>query len=329
MKIKYSILLLPIIFGVLLILPSTVFAETHAEIVDPIAVCSGQSDDFLVTFQSVTKTCGEWRTQDDIPQIVPTEDNINKMMPKQVSGTYTNDDYGISVDLPSGWNGIVSELKVSDAPIIQLQVMERGIESNMDAMKEGKFAIIMFTIADKTDDKTIPEPEPPTDEYEVDCSYIFAEKITLDGKNAMKLEAECTGTDISMKIRSFHYATADKIVVYAYTTSPSSIFDNHVDQFEDSVKTLSIDNLVDIAYEIPDEMMKDSKEIIDEEFGDKEIMQEIIISPRKQIEVGTAPTEVVCNDGKELLIKVSTGSGACVKSSSVSKLVERGWGTLP
>jgi len=321
MKIKYSTLLLPIIFGILSILPLTVFAETHPDVVDPIAVCRGQSDDFLVTFQSVTKTCGEWRAGE-----LPDKDK--KMIPKQVSGTYTNDDYGISVDLPSGWNGIVSELKVSDAPIIQLQVMERGIESNMDAMKEGKFAIIMFTIADKTDDKTIPEPEPPTDEYEVDCSYIFAEKITLDGKNAMKLEAECTGTDISMKIRSFHYATADKIVVYAYTTSPSSIFDNHVDKFEDSVKTLSIDNLVDIAYEIPDEMMKDSKEIIDEEFGDKEIMQEIIISPRKQIEAGTAPTEVVCNDGKELLIKVSTGSGACVKSLSVSKLVERGWGTL-
>jgi len=37
---------------------------------------------------------------------------------------------------------------------------------------------------------------------------------------------------------------------------------------------------------------------------------------------------VVCNEGKELLIKISTGSGVCVKSSSVSKLIERGWGTL-
>ena len=186
----------------------------------------------------------------------------------------------------------------------------------------------MFTIMDKTDDKTIPEPEPPTEEYEVDCSYIFAEKITLDGKNAMKLEAECTGINTSMKIRAYHYATAYKIVMYAYTTSPSSIFDNHADQFEDSVKTLSIDNLVDIAYEIPDEMMEVSEEIIDDNFEDKEIVQEIIISPRKQIKAGTAPTEVVCNEGKELLIKVSTGSGTCVKSSSVSKLVERGWGTL-
>jgi len=58
-------------------------------------------------------------------------------------------------------------------------------------------------------------------------------------------------------------------------------------------------------------------------------MQEIIMSPRKQIEAGTAPTDVVCNEGKDLLIKVNTGSGTCVKSSSVLKLVERGWGTLP
>jgi len=326
MKIKYSTLLLTIIFGILSILPLTVFAESHPDVVDPILVCRGQSDDFLVTFESVTKTCGQWRAGES-----PAEDITNIVIPKQVSGTYTNDDYGISVRLPSGWSGTVTDFKVSEtgAPITQLQVMDGGIEANMDAMQEGKFAIIMFTIVDKTDDKTIPEPGPPTEEYEVDCSYISAEKITSDGKNAMKLEAECTGTDTSMKIRAYHYATADKIVMYAYTTSPSSNFDNHLDKFEDSVKTLSIDNLVDISYEIPDEMMEDSEERTDEDFDDKEIMQEIIMSPRKQIEAGTAPTDVVCNEGKEILIKVSTGSGTCVKSSSVSKLVERGWGTLP
>ena len=301
----------------------TVFAETHREVVDPITVCSGQSDDFLVTFQSVTKTCGEWRAGE-----LPDKDK--KMIPKQVSGTYTNDNYGISIDLPDGWSGTVTEFHVSKVgePITGLQAMEGGIEENMDAMQEDEFTIIMFTIMDKTDDKTIPAPEPPMEEYEVECNYIFVEKITLDGKTAMKLESECTGTDTSMKIRAYHYATADKIVMYAYTTSPTSIFDNHADQFEDSVKTLSIDNLVDIAYEIPDEMMKDSKEIIDEDFDDKKMMQEIIMSPRKQIGAGTAPTDVVCNEGKELLIKVSTGSSVCVKSSSVSKLVERGWGIL-
>jgi hypothetical protein len=326
MKIKYSTLLLPIIFGILSILSSTAFAESHPDVADPILVCRGQSDDFLVTFESVTKTCEQWRAGES-----PAEDITNIVIPKQVSGVYTNDDYGISVDLPSGWSGTVTDFKVSEtgAPITQLQVMEGGIEANMDSMQKGEFAIIMFTIVDNTDAKIIPEPKPLTEEYEVDCSYISAEKITSDGKNAMKLEAECTGTDISMKIRAYHYATADKIVMYAYTISPSSNFDNHEDKFEDSVKTLSIDNLVDIAYEIPDEMIEDSEEIIDEDFGDKEIMQEIIISPRKQIEAGTVPTDVICNEGKELLIKVSTGSGTCVKSSSVSKLVERGWGTLP
>ena len=190
------------------------------------------------------------------------------------------------------------------------------------------YSDLFAQLNEATAKETTPEPEPPTEEYDVDCNYIFAEKIISDGKNAMKLEAECIGTDISMKIRSYHYATADKIVMYAYTTSPSSIFDNHIDKFEDSVKTLSIGNLVDIAYEIPDEMIEGSEEIIDEDFDGKEIMQEIIISPRKQIEAGTAPTDVICNEGKELLIKVSSGSGVCVKSSSVSKLVERGWGIL-
>ena len=338
MKIKYSTLLLQIIIGILSILPLTVFAESHPSVGDPILVCRGQSDDFLITFQSVTKTCGEWRAGE-----LPDKDK--KMIPKQVSGTYTNDNYGISIDLPDGWSGTVTEFHVSKVgePITGLQAMEGGIEENMDAMQEGKFAIIMFTISDITDETIPPEPKSPNEDYKGECGYIFAEKIISKGKKAMKLDAECTGDDQSMMMRAYHYATIDKVLMYAYATSPSSDFENNLDKFEDSVKTLSIDNLVDIAYEIPDELMDDLEtidddfddkvmiedfETIDEDFDDKEMMQEIIMSPRKQIEAGTTPTDVVCNDGKELLIKVSTGSGTCVKSSSVSKLIERGWGTL-
>ena len=48
--------------------------------------------------------------------------------------------------------------------------------------------------------------------------------------------------------------------------------------------------------------------------------------PLKQIAGGISPENVTCTEGLELIMKKSNGIPACVKPSSVSKLIERGWG---
>jgi hypothetical protein len=53
-----------------------------------------------------------------------------------------------------------------------------------------------------------------------------------------------------------------------------------------------------------------------------------IMAPLKQVESGVAPEEVNCGD-KELIIKTSTGSAACVKPTTAERLVQLGWGTRP
>ena len=47
--------------------------------------------------------------------------------------------------------------------------------------------------------------------------------------------------------------------------------------------------------------------------------------PLKQIQDGTDPSYVTCTEGLELVMKISNGQPACVKPSSVEKLIERGW----
>ncbi|HET6516938.1 MAG TPA: PQQ-dependent sugar dehydrogenase [Nitrosopumilaceae archaeon] len=47
--------------------------------------------------------------------------------------------------------------------------------------------------------------------------------------------------------------------------------------------------------------------------------------PLKQIAQGTSPDSVTCTEGLELVLKKSNGQPACVKPSSVEKLIERGW----
>ncbi len=51
-------------------------------------------------------------------------------------------------------------------------------------------------------------------------------------------------------------------------------------------------------------------------------------SPLKQFKSGTAPKDVQCWQGLQLILKVEDGTPACVKPSSISHLVKIGWGML-
>jgi len=217
---------------------------------------------------------------------MPSQEDMERMMPKDVSGTYTNLENGVSVDFPSGWSGTVTERPdiVPGEWMVFAMVMDGDFQV-------GKIATIILSIGERLDDE-IPEPEPPVDGYDVDCSYIFAEKITLDGKTAMKLETECIGTDLSFRMLTYVFATSEKYVAYVYSTNPASDFENHIDEFEDSVKTLSINNLVDIQYEIPDDLSgetgddrKDTREKMREQSSETE-SQTQIDPPSLQLDAG-------------------------------------------
>ena len=53
-----------------------------------------------------------------------------------------------------------------------------------------------------------------------------------------------------------------------------------------------------------------------------------VMSPMAQMDHGTDANAVVCKEGLQLMIKSSNGSASCVKTTSVDRLVERGWGSL-
>jgi hypothetical protein len=49
------------------------------------------------------------------------------------------------------------------------------------------------------------------------------------------------------------------------------------------------------------------------------------VSPRVQISLGVPLDEISCKEGLHLVFKLRDNSPACVKPSSVEKLIERGW----
>jgi hypothetical protein len=298
---------------------------------------------------------------------IPNMDDLEQMMQMQeVSGKYTNTDYKVSVDLPEGWSG--SAIDFTDPStgdsITSLSVMEGGLEANSESMDAGIFSMIMLSIVDKPEDASIPEPTSPDGE-EVECTEITTGSVDINGKKVLKMQSECTSDGTTMKTRSYYYATAEKVLTYSYSTSPASDFDSDLDAFETSVKTLTIENLVDVDYEIPSEILtgSESSDMVnatddtivnatddtivnatddtivnatddtivnatDDTIEEDDASETTAMSPLKQMNSGVKATDVVCAQDKELMIKTGTEQAACVKSSSTSKLVEIGWGIL-
>ncbi len=47
--------------------------------------------------------------------------------------------------------------------------------------------------------------------------------------------------------------------------------------------------------------------------------------PLKQVNAGIKPTSVICSENLQLVLKQSNGQPACVKLTSIEKLIQRGW----
>lgn len=73
-----------------------------------------------------------------------------------------------------------------------------------------------------------------------------------------------------------------------------------------------------------DEMVETEDETMESEVETMEEMIPTILSPLKQIKEGTMPENIVCKEGLGLVFKL-TGQPACVKTTSIEKLIAWGW----
>ena len=83
------------------------------------------------------------------------------------------------------------------------------------------------------------------------------------------------------------------------------------------------------ALESEDEMAETEENMIEDEdmMGDENMMEdeeETVLSPLKQIKEGVAPENIICKEGLELVFKLN-GQPACVKTTSIEKLIAWGW----
>ena len=84
-------------------------------------------------------------------------------------------------------------------------------------------------------------------------------------------------------------------------------------------ETMVVEDELETELETEDEMTGTEDEVLE-----SEVMEETVLSPLKQIKEGIVPENVVCKEGLELVFKLN-GEPACVKTTSIQKLIAWGW----
>ncbi len=107
---------------------------------------------------------------------------------------------------------------------------------------------------------------------------------------------------------------------------------NATETMTESNSTSSGDEAMVVGDELKTEIITGSSNSTateEEMVATEEVMEEseiipIIPSPLKQIKEGIAPENIVCKEGLELVFKLN-GQPACIKTTSVQKLIAWGW----
>lgn len=167
-------------------------------------------------------------------------------LPKVISGSYENSDLALKIDLPKGWSGV------------------EGSESLFDTDQTMKFAAIAFpklgSITSLEDIENISAlgiayadlEDLLSGDYSPSEECVTSPNLSIvainAGLKAAEFEVECESIDSMMKGKAYFFATEENNAVYVvYMAFSEAAYNDHLSEFEESVKTLQIENTLNLS----------------------------------------------------------------------------------
>ena len=149
-------------------------------------------------------------------------------MPQQVSGTYTNENFGVEITFPDGWSGF----EVAQTSETTLVATSPGGLSEPDPQTMKTLSLL---VTDKAA-RDVNDPSSLTQDV-VDCNEPSIASRTVAGVQGTEITVECPGSD--QKFRMVAVETADNIVGVTFMT-PASEFDANLSAFDSAVSSLKV-----------------------------------------------------------------------------------------
>jgi hypothetical protein len=160
-------------------------------------------------------------------------------MPETVSGAYANEETGVEIVFPDGWEGM--EISAEGSTIVS--VYPGGLEG---ITGEGIPSAMSLIVSEKTEVEE-PDPEEPQNAPEdstVDCGQATVSNVNVAGVTAIQSVIECTIDGESMKTKTVIVETEARWVMASFM-GPSAEYDENIGEFDSSVGTLEVDGAID------------------------------------------------------------------------------------
>ena len=204
----------------------------------------------------------------------------------EVNGTYMNPNIGFQINLPAGWKGIEINFLINavfavpgetnlgllegedfqePATFMTIQGIDQesfneleSLVSESPALEEGGGGVGGEEGTPlQGSDNPLGTTASPFADNAVSCSYSQPSFVTVNGINAEERVAECTdeegggelvGGVTNLKTKSYAFATQNNsLIVLGFYGNSTSIYDQNLPLFEESVRTISISRPADIA----------------------------------------------------------------------------------
>jgi hypothetical protein len=204
----------------------------------------------------------------------------------EVNGTYMNPNIGFQINLPAGWKGIEINFLISSvfavpgetnlgllgegedfqepATFMTIQGIDQesfneleSLVSELPALEEGGGVDGEEGTPLQGSGDPLGTTASPFADNAVSCSYSQPSFVTVNGINAEERTAECidkeeggelVGGVTNLKTKSYTFATQNNsLIVLGFYGNSTSIYDQNLPLFEESVRTISISRPADIA----------------------------------------------------------------------------------
>lgn len=196
-----------------------------------------------------------------------------------VNGTYVNPNIGFQIDLPTGWKGneinfLINSVFAAPEEINLLELEEAfqnlptlmtvvGIDEETLDMIEGFSELATLGEGGEIgeEDTLLQSSEPQNTTITLlgnntlSCTHSQPSFVTINGINAEERLSECIDKDggggMSLQTKSYTFATQNNsLIVVGFYGNSTITYNQYLPLFEESVRTININQPADIATEI-------------------------------------------------------------------------------
>lgn len=177
---------------------------------------------------------------------------------KAVNGTYKNPDYGFEIVFPPGWVG--TEFSGPFGKIISTSPFQLGMNPNgLSAMSimflDNRNNTALATISNLTNPLEVTTSQGSGSDSigQPRCKSLSFSPVTINGIKGEEGTYTCEnimpgiGQNASVRAMGFTFATKDNSLILISFTGSQNLYEKEFPKFEDSVKTVKVNNPGDIS----------------------------------------------------------------------------------